>query len=159
VETKAPISLPESISTKQDLLHVVRELQNFVDRQTQDSIRGKQAEFHDVSDMLQKLAETNGVDLQEADDCKNLLTSLEAIKKSHPSVHLSFASEPSKEVLKKIVLWFRKNTNANVLIQVGLQPSIAAGVILRTPNKSFDFSLRTKLHENRNKLIEVLNAK
>lgn len=153
---KPPVSLPESIATKQDFMHVYRELQTFVDKQTQNSIRGKQDQSIEASTRLKDLALKNDIKLQDLAKCKGLLTSMEDIKESAPGVHLSFAVEPDEDILKKLALWFRQNSNSNVLIQVGLQPSIAAGVILRTPNKSFDFSLRTRLRENRDKLIEVL---
>jgi len=42
---------------------------------------------------------------------------------------------------------------------VGLQPTIAAGIVLRTPNHQFDFSLRQHLYKNRAKLREALEVK
>jgi F0F1-type ATP synthase delta subunit len=57
-----------------------------------------------------------------------------------------------------MIIWLRKEIDPRIIIHVGLQPTIAAGIVLRTPNKQFDFSLRRHLYKNRDKLLEVLKT-
>jgi F0F1-type ATP synthase delta subunit len=45
-----------------------------------------------------------------------------------------------------------------VLVQIGLQPNLGAGCVVRTTNKYFDMSLRTKFFDSRDKLRAVLKA-
>jgi F0F1-type ATP synthase delta subunit len=58
---------------------------------------------------------------------------------------MSFASEPSAKSLGTLVDWLRTNIHPQVVVSVGIQPSIAAGCIVRTPNRQYDFSLRQSL--------------
>ena len=73
-------------------------------------------------------------------------------------IHISFAADPSAAFTDKIVAWFRENIHPFVLIQVGLQPTIAAGCVVRTANHSFDFSLRQHFTKQRQLLIDKLHV-
>jgi F0F1-type ATP synthase delta subunit len=69
---------------------------------------------------------------------------------------MSFASEASPKALDKIVAWLRSNIHPQTLLQVGLQPTIAAGCIVRTTNRVFDLSLRTHLREQEPYLTQLI---
>jgi F0F1-type ATP synthase delta subunit len=73
-------------------------------------------------------------------------------------LHISFAAEPSTQALEKILVWFRANIHPQALLQVGLQPTIAAGCVLRTPNKVFDMSLRNHLIEQQKYLMQLIDV-
>jgi F0F1-type ATP synthase delta subunit len=111
-----------------------------------------------ISANLRALAVENQVDLRDQDACQKLLSELEKLKNDAPSVHISFPVDPSPEVVQKLVQWLRNEVDPRIIIQIGLQPSIAAGIVMRTPNHQFDFSLRRHLYHNRGKLMEALNA-
>jgi F0F1-type ATP synthase delta subunit len=83
---------------------------------------------------------------------------LEVVYTQAPRVHVSFASDPSAAFTAKIVQWFRDSVHRAILVQVGLQPTIAAGCVVRTTNKSFDFSLRHHFDEQRELLLEALEV-
>ena len=75
---------------------------------------------------------------------------------------MAFAGEPDQESLEKLISWFRKETHPHIFIQVGIQPMLAGGVILRTPKNRYDFSIRTALLSNVSKLptaIRNINVK
>ena len=55
---------------------------------------------------------------------------------------MSFSADPSVTFLTKLMTWLRQEIHPQVLLTVGLQPTIGAGCILRTTNRYFDFSLR-----------------
>jgi hypothetical protein len=71
---------------------------------------------------------------------------------------MSFASDPSAVFTVKIVIWLRTNIHPYLLLQVGLEPRIAAGCIVRTPNKQYDFSLRRHFTDQREQLINAING-
>jgi F0F1-type ATP synthase delta subunit len=106
--------------------------------------------------MLDELAEANDVSLLDGEKRKKLLKSLEELLEKSPTIHISFASEPSNDFLQKIVSWSRKNVHPYSLINVGLQPSVIVGCEVRTTNKVFDMSLRNKFGQMREVLIKKL---
>jgi len=119
---------------------------------------GKQAALPRVSRLLDALATDNGRNLLQATDRRELHQFLDHVTRSAPTIHISFASDPSSAFTAKLVSWLRANIHPAVLLQTGLQPTIAAGCILRTANKSFDFSLRERFTEQRDLLLEALDT-
>lgn len=151
------LALPIVIASRQDITNVHRELRLFDDAAMQSVMRhDNPVKYPAISAKLRGVVQANQVDLHDESHRKKLLAKLDALKNSAPTVHISFPVEPSAEILQELVAWFRKEIHPNIVIRVGLQPTIAAGVIVRTPNHQFDFSLRKHLQKNREKLVEVL---
>ncbi len=151
------LKLPTTIASRKDVIRLHREIRSFIDITTQSIMRhDNPVKYPPISEQLRALAVENQVDMRDPKNCEKLLTQVDNIKEHAPSVHISFPVEPSAEILEKLVVWFRKEVDPYVVIQVGLQPTIAAGVVVRTPNHQFDFSLRRHLYENRHKLGEAL---
>ena len=153
------LKIPESLASKQDVTHIHRELRIFTDKVDQSIMRHEDPiEYPPISNSLRELAVENQTDLRDPKACDNLMLRIEELKLNAPTVHISFPMEPSNEVLQKLIRWLRKEVSPDIFIQIGLQPTIAAGVVVRTPNKMFDFTLRSHLGKSRDKLIEVLKA-
>jgi F0F1-type ATP synthase delta subunit len=111
-----------------------------------------------TSRTLDSLAELNEADLLQAEDREQLKAFLSSLQSHAPVIHISFAAEPSAAFTGKIVEWMRANIAHYLLVQVGLQPSIAAGCVVRTTNRIFDLSLRQYLLEKRDILAESLHT-
>lgn len=153
------LKLPSILASKQDITHVHRELRVFSDLVMQSIMRHeKNIKYPPISATLRALAVENQLDLRDEEICKKLLAALENLKHHAPAIHISFPADPSPEVVQKLVLWLRKEVDPSIVIQIGLQPTIAAGIVMRTSNHYFDFSLRRHFYNNRNKLIEALRA-
>lgn len=153
------LKLPSILASKQDITHVHRELRVFADLVMQSIMRhDKPIKYPPISATLRALAVENQLDLRDEQVCKKLLASLEDLKHHAPIIHISFPTDPSPEVVQRLVVWLRKEVAPNIVIQIGLQPTIAAGIVMRTPNHYFDFSLRRHLYNNRGKLMEALKA-
>lgn len=153
------LKLPPTLASRQDLTHLHRELRVFSDLVMQSIMRhDKPIKYPPISAMLRALAVENQLDLRDETVCKNLLDKLEALKQSAPTIHISFPSDPSPEVVQRLIVWLRTEVDPNIVIQIGLQPTIAAGIVMRTPNLFFDFSLRRHFYNNRHKLIEALKV-
>jgi F0F1-type ATP synthase delta subunit len=151
------LNVPDNLTSKQDITHVHRELRLFTDSVMQSIMRHDDPiKFPPISDSLRAVAVSNQIDLRDPKACDKLMLQLEDLKRSAPTIHISFPADPSRDVLQKLVIWLRKEVEPKVFIQIGLQPTIAAGIVMRTPNRSFDFTLRKHLYKNRDKLIEVL---
>lgn len=154
------LKLPLSLASRQDLTHVHRELRVFLDMVTQSILRhDNPIQYPSISVTLRALATENQLDLRDEETCKRLLAELDKLKIDAPMLHISFPIDPSAEVIKRLITWLREEIDPRIIIQIGLQPTIAAGIVLRTPNHQFDFSLRQHLYKNRAKLREALEVK
>lgn len=106
--------------------------------------------------ILSQTAKDNDFNLLEETDRQKLSQELKNTIDHSPTMHVSFATEPSPKALEKLVIWLRSNIHPQALIQVGLQPSIAAGCFLRTDNKTFDMSLRAGLKKTEPMLLKLI---
>ena len=153
------LNLPTAISTRHDLAHVYRELRNFYDMMIQSVMRHENpVKYPPISDSLRQLAIANQLDLRDERTCEQLIEKLGQLKSNAPSIHISFPVEPSREALDKLIGWLRTEVDKSIVISVGLQPSIAVGIVVRTPNRQFDFSLRKHLENSREKLKEAISS-
>lgn len=117
---------------------------------------GKQAPLPRTSRMLEVLTADNKLNLLLPADQKRLITFLQKVEAKAPILHISFAADPSATFTAKIVAWLRDSIHPYALLQLGLQPTIAAGCIVRTTNKTFDFSLRHHFEDRRPLLLESI---
>ena len=159
MELEKSVVLPLSIITVIDLSRVQRELDNLDEFLLQSAIRtpGTPMNLPRLSKLLDDMATINKLSLLEEKDRKALVNALAYLKEHAPRLHISFAAEPNAQFLNKISETIRNDISKVALIQVGLQPTIAAGCIIRTPNKQFDLSLRQHLKNNRSKLSEYIH--
>lgn len=154
------LKLPVLIFGVVEVRRLKRELEALDEFMRQELIRepGKQAALPRLSRLLEAMATDNNRNLLQDADRNEIRQFLAHIEQSAPMVHVSFASDPSSAFIAKLVTWFRTSIHPQVLLQIGLQPTIAAGCIVRTPNKVFDLSLRENLTNQRSKLIEALDV-
>ncbi|HSX53007.1 MAG TPA: hypothetical protein VLF90_01400 [Patescibacteria group bacterium] len=150
--------LPLSVITVVDISRLRRELTAVSEFMTQAEVRkgGRQAALPRTSHSLEELAQQNQLNLLVANDRQKLNAIIENLHQNAPVIHISFASDPPATVLTKLITWLRKEIDPALLLQVGLQPSIAAGCIVRTPSKYFDFSLRRHFESKQDLLLRKL---
>lgn len=159
-QTKQELQLPVLVFGVVEVRRLKRELEALDEFMRQSAIRepGNQPALPRLSRLMEGLATDNGRNLLQAADREELHQFLAGVEKTAPTIHISFASDPSSAFVAKLVTWLRGNIHPQTLLQIGLQPTIAAGCIVRTPNKNFDLSLRHNLTDQRAKLIEALDA-
>jgi F0F1-type ATP synthase delta subunit len=135
------------ITSPSDLKRTRRELENLDDFLHESALRqgGKEVKMPSISRTLEDLARDNDLNLLKKTDRDRLMKFLTLLIQKAPVMHMSFASEPSAKFMSKLMAWLRDNIHPQVVVSVGLQPSIAAGCIVRTSNRQFDFSLRKAL--------------
>lgn len=152
--------LPLSIISKTDLVRMQRELTKLDDFFVASATRkaGAGVPAPRITHALELLARDNKVNLLEAKQRKNFSEELNNLIKDSPLLHLSFAAEPAPKALETLLAWFRTNIHPQALISVGLQPSIAAGCVLRTPNQIFDMSIRSSLKGQEQYLAKLIDG-
>lgn len=154
------LKLPEAVISKIDVARLMRELNSLDDFLVQASIRppGTSTQPPRLTRSLELVAKDNKYNLLDKDHRRQLQAQLNLIMGQSPQVHISFAAEPSIAALNRIVGWFRSNIHPQTLLQVGLQPTIGAGCLVRTPNLMFDISLRAYLKQEEPYLVKLIQG-
>lgn len=158
-KAKAPtIKLPDTVIDLIDLGRLQREVEAIEDFIEQAKVRepGKSLTLPRTTQDLDLLVRQSELNMLIDDERQRLIAFLTHVREKAPVIHISFAAEPSDIFLQKVIAWFRANIHAQTMLQIGLQPSIAAGCIIRTPNKYFDFSLRQHFYKHTDVLIKKL---
>lgn len=152
--------LPLGIIGRSDLIRMQRDLSLLDDFFVAAAARksGTAIAPPRVSHSLEALARDNQVNLLEAKQRHSFSLELKQALESAPQLHISFATEPSPKGLEQILAWFRDNIHPQTLFAVGIQPAIAAGCVLRTPNQIFDMSLATNLKKQEPYLAKLLDG-
>ena len=109
-----------------------------------------------LSRSLEEFASTNRLNFLLPDDRHHAAIYMDTVIKKAPVLHISFASEATRKFTTELIQWLRANFDSEMLIEVGLEPNIAAGSMVRTANKVFDFSLMKHLEGQRAMLMERL---
>jgi len=151
------LKLPLSLQSRADINRLLRELASLDGFFLSSGIRQSAAEPPKLTRLLHELADANKLNLLDQGQRASLKQQLEALASRAPSLHLSFASEPQPKIVEQILMWLRVNINAECLILVGLQPGIAGGLVVRTPNKIFDLSLQKYLAQQEPYLIKLID--
>lgn len=154
------LALPILIFGLPEVRRVRRELESLEEFIKSAEIRapGTQPQLPRLSRMCEALATENNLNLLQPTDRKLLFTFIKGVETAAPKIHMSFAADPSSAFTAKMVTWLRANIHRYAMMEVGLQPNIAAGCTVRTPNKVFDFSLRQRFMKTQSTLVEVFEA-
>lgn len=152
------LKLPDRLVTAVDLMRTIRELKMLDDWLNQAAIRsgGAQVAPPKTSSTLEEMSSLNGVSLLEPSHRNQLIKALESFALSVPKIHMAFAVEPSANFLSKMIVWLRTNIHPLIVMEVGLQPALTAGCSVRTSNKLFDMSLRSRFVDSRHFLAESI---
>jgi hypothetical protein len=156
--TPRSLALPSLVSSPTDVGRLVRELEAIEELFLQLQLRkgGDPLKLPRTSYLLDRLVELNQLNILNPDERQQLKAFLIAIKEQAPILHISFSADPSATFLDKLMVWLRQEIHPAVLVNVGLQPNIGAGCIVRTANHQLDFSLRQSFIKNRELLISQL---
>ncbi len=152
------IILPLSIVTTTDVDLVLNEINDLKEYLVQIKIKNSVSEIKlpHTSKSLDNLVGLNHLDLTNLDQVDWLKKMIESLSTKAPVVHIGFSVEPNLLLLEKIVDWFRHNIDSSLLLTVGLQPIIGAGITLRTSNKFFDLSLRNHFNNLTSDLVKLI---
>jgi hypothetical protein len=154
------LTLPLGIVSRVDLGRLLREVEVLDEFLKQAAIRepGTTVQAPKTSRMLDDILTSNKINALVEEDRNRLLSFLMTVKKQAPILHMSFNTDPSPLFIQRLMKYLREEIHPLVLVQVGLQPNIGAGCILRTTNKYFDFSLREHFKQQRHILIDHLRG-
>lgn len=154
------LTLPLSVINKVDVGRLLREVSAVDEFLRQASIRqpGTALKLPKTGRLVEETVQANDLNLLVDEDRQRLIDFLSAVLEKAPQLHMSFSAEPSPVFLHKITDYLRQNIHPHALLQVGLQPTIGAGFMLRTTNKYYDFSIRTTLKAKRDVLMHNIRS-
>jgi len=150
--------LPMLAANPGDITRLSRELDSIDDALLESEVRhgADNVKLPRTSQLMDQLVELNKLNLLHKTDRKLVKQFLETVIKQAPVVHMSFSTDPSAVFLEKLMTWLRREIHPQLLLTVGLQPTLGAGCVMRTTNHQFDFSLRQDFAKKRGLLIEKL---
>lgn len=153
--------LPTLVVSPADVNRLIRELKAIDDTLREHQLRkaGKAAGMLKASQLMAQTAELNNLNLLHETDRQRLAAFLEGVRQHSPVLHISFSADPSAAFLQKIMSWLRQEIHPQLLLTIGLQPTIGAGCIIRSTNRYFDCSLRQDFSSKRALLLEQLAVK
>lgn len=156
-------TLPSTLISLVDIAHLMRDIEQYDDAVTARETRMRsgvavaQSQIK-TTEAMRDFLEVNQLRLEDSRQRRELQVALERMKKTIPVVHMTFATEAHREHLEQMVMWVRTHLHPQAVIDVGLQPSLIAGVYIRTSNQVYDFSLRGALQDGRTLLKQEIGA-
>jgi hypothetical protein len=154
------LTLPIQASGRADVGRLLREVEQLDNFLKQATIRepGTSMKLPKTSRLLDEFVSSNKLNLLHEVDRGRVLNFLIMVKAKAPVLHMSFSVDPAPSFVQKLMTWLRAEVHPLVLLQVGLQPNIGAGCVVRGTNKYFDFSLREHFKKQRPLLIEKIQG-
>lgn len=154
------LKLPNTVGSRRDIIHMQREIERLLEEHLQHDIAKEQTgELRGVSKPTAMVRETLRANDMKSDtqQLKELSQKLEAVMQRAPRIRIAFANEPDSNTYEKIVGWFRREIHPDVLLQIGVQPTIAGGCIVQAGQHRYDFSLRKRLLDKTNLFVKVMH--
>lgn len=154
------LQLPVSVVGKVDVGRLYREVEAIDNFLKQVAIRqpGTAVKMPKTSRLFDETIDINKLNILHDDDRARLYEFLSQVKTSAPVLHMSFSADPSPLFTQKLTAWLRSEFHPLILLQVGIQPNMGAGCVVRTTNKYFDFSLRSRFKGNSKVLVQLLQG-
>jgi len=154
------IQIPTGVVTKVEVGRLLRELEAVDEFLDQAAVRkpGTSLQMPRTSKLLDEMLELNGLNGLVNEDRTRLINFLIMLRAKAPVLHMSFSADPSPAFTQKLIVWIRENIHPFVLLQIGLQPNIGAGCVVRTTNKYFDFSLRADFASKHDVLMSKIHG-
>src|SRR4051812_12991555 len=161
--TFADFKLPASVISKVDISHLVSEVERVDNQMTADEVHNKdnpdaQKVQPALSQPLTDFISQNNLSLDDGRNRAELIKELRLMKDKVPIIHMTFSVEADPESLQQLSRWLRESVHPQAVISVGMQPSLIAGVYLRTPNHVRDLSLRSMITGKHNELVKELET-
>jgi hypothetical protein len=151
--------LPGAVYSPQLLESVIYDIQYYIDWIRQNQIRqqvgAKPKDEPNHSDETVLVIESWLAGKPATlDTIEALLQHLRSLKL--PEIHIMLAALPNRSQRLTLVDWFRNNAGDDLLVSFVADRNLGGGIVVRTPNRVFDFSWKQELIAGRAKLAEIL---
>lgn len=159
-KTHADFVLPSNVVSKIDVSRLLAEVERVDNEMTAATVRAKTGSTEQIrpviSEQLADFLKQNGLGMDTGPERSSMVRELRLLKDTVPVLHMTFSVTADAESLQTLTSWVRTSVHPQAVIAVGLQPSLVAGVYLRTPNHIHDFSVRGALEGRHSLLVNEL---
>ncbi|HSX28684.1 MAG TPA: F0F1 ATP synthase subunit delta [Candidatus Saccharimonadales bacterium] len=154
-------TLPGELYSPEHLGVVIIELRNFIarmnDREVRKKVTGATGEaMPPLSRLAERLLQANELTPSKLEGIEQLLKKLEAIRTEAPTVHIVLAELPDATLRQQLADWFRTQADSHTLLTFAMRSDIGGGLLLQSGSHLYDFSFRTQLLANKQRLAEIL---
>lgn len=158
----ANIQLPSTVISPRDIAELEMELLSYGDWFRHNAIK---QELHlskgtmmpglsqTAVSLLQQVAKDNRLSFQILDQ---LLKDVRSLRQHAPTMTVTLAAPPSRQLQQTIAGWCRKELNDATLIEFRFNATLLGGIVIRYGSHVYDWSFRRALLTQRHQFAEVL---
>jgi F0F1-type ATP synthase delta subunit len=73
-------------------------------------------------------------------------------------MHLTLGAPATRTLKRQLTVWFRSQIHPDSLLTFAARSDIGGGLILRAGSRVYDFSFRSKILENKSRIMELANV-
>ncbi len=156
----AQLQLPMGVITRADVGRLALEAEAIDSFLRQAAVRepGSAVQLPKTSQLFDEIVAINKLNMLQEADRQGLYQFLQSVRTTAPILHISFSTDPSVVFLQGLITWIRQQMHPFLLLQIGLQPNIGAGCVVRSTNKFYDFSLRQRFADQHMLLVSKLRG-
>jgi len=157
------IKLPTSIVSLNDLMDLIAEISSYLSWYNHQQIKSKVSkkaskDQYNLSPTAANLIRDSLANKQiTSKDIESLIAKLKQLKDKSTTVTITLAAIPSPGIKKTLTSWCRDNISDKALINFNFNREILGGMVIKTNNHIYDWSIRRQLIASKDKLAEALS--
>ncbi len=93
---------------------------------------------------------------KETQAVKMIVEYLETILAKPTQLFITLAQTPDEDFEAELVAWARANISDNILLSIDVNPMLTGGMVIRSPQRIYDYSWSNILGGKKDKLIELV---
>ena len=159
------LKLPLNVYSSDQLGAIAWELEEAINELRKRSIRrsvigghNKDQEQLETSKLLDELLRESGIMKIEQTQLETLLNEVKKFRESAPNVHIILAATPDNKIKKQLTGWLRQEISPSILCTFSMRADLGGGAIIRTGARQYDFSFRSKIADNKQRISEIFNG-
>ncbi|HEX5744232.1 MAG TPA: F0F1 ATP synthase subunit delta [Candidatus Saccharimonadales bacterium] len=150
------LSLPDDVSSLQDLKAVTAEIREYARWQTHASIKKRAGGGRAAGPPEISPAARAAVRGWAGDDLDKLIEALEDHADKVPRLTITLAAPAPGSLKKTLTAWCRKNVEPGVMVDFRFDSTLLGGMVVRWRSRIFDWSFRSRILEESGRFPEVL---
>lgn len=155
------MSLPAAVYSPDHVGIVLWELERHLADVRNDASKSKASEeptaSHHLSSFLDALLDKMQADAHDLTALEKLRDELRSVRDQAPIGHFLLAALPGQKHKQELVTWCRANLHPDMLMTFAARSDIGGGFMLRVGSKHYDFTYSSRLHESRQRLVEIFD--
>lgn len=155
--------LPADIYSPDQVGIVLWELGKLISARRDEAVRASVAgsmvsgsEFH-ISALLLSVLRSSRVADGDLTALETLQADLQQLRRHAPVAHFLLSALPNRSFKRQLVEWCRQNLSENLLMTFATRGDIGGGFVMRVGSKQYDFTYRTRLLEDKHRLVEIFD--